>query len=302
MKNHTVHVIPLLIMVSVTVTVGLTVTAVSLISCSSAPSQSASLVLRGGKIATVDPSFSFVEAVAVSGDTIVAAGIDSDIEQYVGPNTKVIELKGRLVVPGLIDAHAHMLGYGTSLAELDLRGTMSFRQIVEMVAEKAETTSLGEWILGSSWDQNDWKAKEFPNHDILSKAVPDNPVWLIRVDGHAAIANDNAMKIAGISIRSKDPDGGEILRGPDGHPTGVFIDLATGMVSKHIPDPSPEQLKDALFVAAQRCCEAGLTGVHDAGVSPSTVGLYKHLIDHDRLSIRINAMIRPPGPDIWQII
>lgn len=297
MKNHTVHVIPLLIMVSVTVTVGLTVTAVSLISCSSAPQQSASLVLRGGKIATVDPSFSFVEAVAVSGDTIVAAGTDSDIEQYVGPNTKVIELKGRLVVPGLIDAHAHMLGYGTSLAELDLRGTTSFRQIVEMVAEKAKTTAPGEWISGNNWDQNDWEAKEFPNHDILSKAVPDNPVWLIRVDGHAAIANDNAMKIAGISIRSKDPDGGEILRVPDGHPTGVFIDLAMGMVSKHIPDPSPEQLEDALFVAAQRCCEAGLTGVHDAGVSPSTVGLYKHLIDHDRLSIRINAMIRPPGPD-----
>ena len=262
-------------------------------SCSSSV-KPADIVLRNGKIATVNESFDFAEAVAISGDTIIAVGADSDIGRFVGPNTKTIDLDGKLVVPGLIDAHAHMLSYGASLMELDFRGTTSYGQIVDMVAEKAKTVRPGEWITGSNWDHNDWESETFPTHDMLSKAVPGNPVWLTRVDGHAAIANRKALEIAGVTAQTKDPEGGEIMRDTAGNPTGVFVDNAMPLVSQYVPDLTPEQIREALAQAAKKCCAAGLTGVHDAGVSPAIVEQYKYLIDHDGLDIRINAMLHPP--------
>ncbi|MBN1290520.1 MAG: amidohydrolase [Candidatus Latescibacteria bacterium] len=265
-------------------------------SCSSAI-QPADLVLRNGKIATVNESFDFAEAVAVRGDTIIAVGDDTEIEKYIGPDTKTIDLDGKLVVPGLIDAHAHMLGYGTSLTELDFRGTTSFSQIVDMVAEKAKKTRPGEWITGSSWDQNDWENVKLPSHETLSQAVPDKPVWLTRVDGHAAIANRKALEIAGITNQTKNPEGGEIIRDSSGKATGVFVDNAMFLVSQYIPDPSSEQIREALAQAARKCCAAGLTEVHDAGVSPTIIEHYKYLIDNNELVIRINAMLHPPGSD-----
>lgn len=265
-------------------------------SCSSAI-QPADLVLRNGKIATVNESFDFAEAVAVRGDTIIAVGDDTEIEKYIGPDTKTIDLDGKLVVPGLIDAHAHMLGYGTSLTELDFRGTTSFSQIVDMVAEKAKKTRPGEWITGNSWDQNDWENVKLPSHETLSQAVPDKPVWLTRVDGHAAIANRKALEIAGITNQTKNPEGGEIIRDSSGKATGVFVDNAMFLVSQYIPDPSSEQIREALAQAARKCCAAGLTEVHDAGVSPTIIEHYKYLIDNNELVIRINAMLHPPGSD-----
>ena len=272
---------------------GVLIAAAALVSCGSSTIP-ADLVLRDGKIATVDRSFSIAEAVAVRGDTIVAVGRTADIERYIGPRTTVIDLGGKIVVPGLIDAHAHLPGYGISLTRLDFRGTTSFRKIIDMIAEKAKTSGPGEWIQGSSWDQNDWDTGELPSHEELSKAVPDNPVWIIRVDGHAAIANRKAMEIAGITARTKNPDGGEILRKPNGDPTGVFVDNAMDLVSEKIPDISPERLEEAIVMATDRCLATGLTSVHDAGTPVSTIGIYKKLIDSDRLGIRIYALLYPP--------
>jgi hypothetical protein len=267
------------------------------VSCKSSSPSSADMVLLGGKIATVDKSFSLAEAAAIKGDRIIKIGTNQEIAPYIGPNTHRIELQGMLVVPGLIDAHGHLTGYGISLTRLDFRGTTSFRQIVDMVAEKAKTTPAGEWILGSAWDQNDWDAKELPRHELLTRAVPDNPVWLTRVDGHAGLANRKAMELAGITAQTKDPEGGEIIRGSDGKPTGVFIDNAMEMVSGIIPDMPPERVREAIVMAAERCCAAGLTGIHDAGASPEIIGHYRYLIDHDRLPIRIYAMLSDPGSD-----
>ena len=267
------------------------------ISCGGPSVPPADIVLRSGKIATVDDTFSMAQAVAVSGDRIVKVGTDEDITPFIGDGTRVIELNGKLIVPGLIDAHAHLLGYGNALSTLDFRGTTSFRQIIDMVAEKAKTLTAGEWIIGRSWDQNDWEAGEFPFHDALSKDVPNHPVWLTRVDGHAGIANTKAMDIAGITTKSKDPDGGEILRKPGGEPTGVFIDHAMGLVSRHIPNATPEQRREALYQAAENCLSVGLTGIHDAGVSPGIIEQYKRLIDEGRLGLRIYAMLGNPGRD-----
>ncbi|MDP2982352.1 MAG: amidohydrolase [Candidatus Latescibacter sp.] len=269
----------------------------SIVSCSGAPVKPADLVLRGGKIATVDSVFFFAEAVAVSGDRIVKVGKSSEMKPYIGPGTQVIELDGKLVVPGLIDAHAHLPGYAEALAELDLRGTNLFQEIVDMVAKKAKTTLPGEWILGRSWDQNDWDSKEMPSHELLTKAVPNNPVWLVRVDGHAGIANKKAMEMCGITTQTPNLPGGEILRRKDGAPTGVFIDHAMHLVYSRIPDIPPERERKNLAAAAKNCLAAGLTGIHDAGVSPVTVEHYKYLIDHDRMGLRIYAMLSDPGVD-----
>lgn len=261
------------------------------LSCSGTSVPPADIVLRGGKIATVDEAFSMAQAVAVSGGKIVRVGSDADIEPYIGASTTVIGLAGRLAVPGLIDAHAHMLGYGAALASIDFRGVDSFDKLVAMVADKAKTLPPGEWIQGESWDQNLWEGGEFPFHDALSKAVHDHPVWLTRVDGHAGIANAKAMEIAGVTKASKDPSGGEILRKPGGEPSGVFIDRAMGLVGRHIPDMTDEQIMDALVAASDNCLSVGLTGIHDAGVSPGTIALYKRLIDEGRLNIRVWAML-----------
>jgi predicted amidohydrolase YtcJ len=269
----------------------------SFVSCSGAPAKPADLVLRGGKIATVDSVFSFTEAVAVSGDRIVKVGKTRDMKPYLGPKTQIIELGGKLVVPGLIDAHCHLPGYAEALAELDLRGTTGFIQIVDMVAERAKKTPPGEWILGRSWDQNDWENKEMPFHELLSKAVPSNPVWLVRVDGHAGIANKKAMDICGITAQSKNPSGGEILRDKSGAVFGVFIDHAMNLVYSHIPDTTPERERENLAAAVKNCLAAGLTGIHDAGVSSVTVEQYKYLIDHNRMGFRIYAMLSDPGVD-----
>jgi hypothetical protein len=255
----------------------------------------ADLVLWSGKVATVDREFSFAEAVAVRGDRIIAVGANRDAERLIVPETRVIELDGRLVVPGFIDAHAHLEGYALSLLHLDLRDTRSFAEIAGMVSAEARKHAPGEWILGRSWDQNDWEAKDMPTHGILTEAAPRNPVWLVRVDGHAGIANRAAMERCGITPRTISPEGGEILRAPDGSPTGVFVDAAMHLIALHIPEPSPERLADAIAAASDNCLAAGLTCVHDAGVSPETIALYKRLIDGDRLGIRVYAMLGDPG-------
>ncbi len=257
----------------------------------------ADLVLRGGKIATVDDAFSMAQAVAVRGDKFVFVGADNDVEPYIGPETKVIELEGKLVVPGLIDAHVHMMTYGMGLDALDFRGINNFPQIAEMVAEKAQQLKPGQWILGANWDQNDWEIKKLPTHHDLTQAAPDNPVWLIRVDVHAALANQKAMEFAGVTAQTVSPEGGEIHVDENGQPTGVFIDNAMALIEDKVPRPTTEQARAALANAAQQCLSVGLTGVHDAGVTPLDVENYKYLIDNDQLPIRVNAMLYDPGLD-----
>jgi predicted amidohydrolase YtcJ len=264
-------------------------------SCSGPKPEPADLVLRSGKVAVVDSAFTFARALAVRGDRIVFTGSIKDAEKYIGPQTRVIDLGGKLVIPGLIDAHVHLRGLGDALSRLDFRGTTSFQQIADMVAAEAKKSAPGEWIIGRSWDQNDWESNEMPTHDLLTKAAPDNPVWLTRVDGHAAVVNRKAMERAGITARSKSPSGGEILRDQSGQPTGVFVDAAMDLVGGRVSDRTPEQVEKSLELAAQRCLETGLTGVHDAGVSPGTIAIYKRLIDQGRLNLRLYGMLGDPG-------
>ena len=257
----------------------------------------ADLVLKGGKIATVDEAFSIAEAVAIKGDKFIFVGSNADVESFIGDGTEIIELEGKLAVPGLIDAHAHMPSFGASLENLNFVGTTSYQQIIDIIAEKVKTVDEGEWILGRGWDQNDWRDKRFPMHDALSRISPNNPVWLSRVDGHAGLANSKAMEIAGITAVTPDPEGGKIHHKADGSPTGVFVDNATDLVESKIPPLSTLRRRETLENAAKVCLAAGLTGVHDAGVDIEIIDDYKYLIDNDKPGVRIYAMLSDPGTD-----
>jgi predicted amidohydrolase YtcJ len=253
----------------------------------------ADLILHNARIYTVTSAQPVAEAVAVRGDRIVRVGRSSEVLALRGPATRVIDLQGATVVPGLADAHGHFLGLGQSLQRLDFRGTTSYDQIVEMVRKAAAQARPGEWILGRAWDQNDWPEKQFPTADKLDAAAPDNPVYLTRVDGHAGLANHRALAAGGVTRDTKDPAGGEIIRNKDGEPTGVLIDQAQGLVGARIPELSREQTIDALLRADAECRRLGLTMVHDAGVPPSLVEQgYKPLIDQGKLQTRLYVMLR----------
>ena len=253
--------------------------------------KTADLVIVGGKVATVDTDFSITEAVVVKNDKIIFVGTNEDAKGYIGSKTKVIELNGELVLPGLIDSHGHLTGYGKSLEHIDLVGTKSYREVIDLVKEKVETVKSGEWIRGRGWDQNDWDIKEFPHHQSLSKISPNNPVMLSRIDGHAILVNQKAMEIAGIDSNTLDPDGGKIFHESNGKPTGIFLDNAEILITDHIPKYSTEEIRGIIQNAANRCVEFGLTAMHDAGIPISRIDDYKFLIDVHKMPLRINAML-----------
>jgi predicted amidohydrolase YtcJ len=250
------------------------------------------LILHHARVYTVDDMQPNAEAIAIRGDRIAAVGSSAVILRLKGSSTRVIDVQGATILPGLQDAHGHFTSLGDSLRTLDLRGTTSYDQIVEMVRRRADRAQPGEWILGRNWDQNDWADKRFPTHEKLDTAAPNNPVYLTRVDGHAGLANRTAMQQAGLTTAVKDPDGGRIVRSASGDPTGVLVDRAQELVARAIPPVSREQLEEQILAADAECRRLGLTMVHDAGTNAATVEAYKRLIDAGRLQTRLYVMRR----------
>lgn len=257
----------------------------------SGPETPADMVIVNGTVATVDDDFSMAEAVAVSGGKIIFTGRNRIAKRFIGENTRVIDAAGMLVLPGLIDAHGHLHSLGEQLANLDINGTRSWEEIISRVEERVKTLKPGEWIVGGRWNQNEWPVREFPVHDELSRVSPDNPVYLTRVDGNSAFANRKAMELAGINRNTPDPAGGRFIRDSKGEPTGVLINQAMNYIKRILPVNTPE-MKEAKFrMAVQACIEAGLTGVHEAGVGPAEIAMYKDLIDRGELDMRVYAML-----------
>lgn len=199
------------------------------------------------------------------GPVVVRDGVLQPMGTEPSPGTRTVDLEGCLVVPGLQDAHGHLRGLGDALENVDLTGTKSFDEVVERVKAAAARTPKGEWVVGRGWDQNDWAVKDMPHHAELSAETPDHPVWLVRVDGHAGLANLLALRASGIVATTGAPEGGEILLDEDEEPSGVLVDAAMDLVSQ--PAATAEQLRRRLLAAQQRCLQAGLTCVHDAGVT-----------------------------------
>src|SRR6266849_9993689 len=271
---------------------------------------SADLVLRNGKIVTVDDGKPEAQAIAVTGDTIVAVGSNQEIQAYVGASTKVIDLKGALAVPGLIDAHAHFIDVGQAAMTLKLAAAKDWDDIVRMVGDAARQAKPGEWIIGRGWHQEKWlrpatpNVEGFPVHETLSHVSPDNPVLLTHASGHAVFANARAMAIAGITVTTADPPGGKILKDPSGNPTGLFNERAQGLIldalaadrAKRTPPQVEAELRKQIELASQEALSKGLTTVDDAGTRRETIALMKRLVDERRLPIRVWMMLREePG-------
>ena len=207
-----------------------------------------------------------------------------------------IDGKGQTLIPGLIDAHGHVLSYGLSLLRVDLVGAASESEASERVLDFAQANPAVEWIQGRGWNQVLWDNNEFPQKSSLDAVVNDRPVWLTRVDGHAAWANSLAMDLAGISDDTEDPVGGQILRDEDGRATGVFVDTAMSYIREQIPGTSFEEKKVALTIALNSLATYGITSVHDAGIGSSTIAAYKELVSEAPLPVRVYAMIAASDP------
>ncbi len=251
----------------------------------------ADMVLRGGRIATVDEAFTIHSAMAIEGDRIAWVGSDEGAEAYIGDNTRVIDLDGKLVLPGLADAHAHIYGLGQKLTNLDLPRGAQFEEIVGLVQRHVKIKTPGEWVIGGRWDQTVWPGKSFPNHAELSAVSPRNPVYLSRVDGNSALVNRAAMKLAGIDDDTPDPEGGKIIRDETGAPTGVLINRAMNLVKHLFPKKSETEYQESVVKALDHCTQLGLTSIHEAGINPWEIGNYKALIDADRIHVRVYAML-----------
>ncbi|HEX4959218.1 MAG TPA: amidohydrolase [Thermoanaerobaculia bacterium] len=246
----------------------------------------ADLILWHGVFYPVDAPGRVEGSLAVRGGRIVYLGADAGAEKLRGAQTRVIDLAGRAVTPGLIDAHSHLGGLGQALQQVDLTGAATYDEVVKRVREAAGGAPAGAWIRGRGWDQNRWPEKRFPTHEALSAAVPDHPVWLTRVDGHAALVNAKAMEVLKLDAATKDPSGGRFLRDGAGRPTGVMIDNAKGEMERRLPGPTLEERKRALVLAVRHCAALGLTTVTDMGISGADYEAYDALRRAGELPIR----------------
>ncbi len=270
-----------------------------------AKKKAADLVLLHGKIVTMDEKGGEAEALAVKGDRILKVGSEDQIKQYVGPSTKVIDLEGKLAVPGFIDSHAHFLGLGKAKMQLDLRDVRNWEEIISIVAEAAGKAQVGEWITGSGWHQEKWdtipkpNVEGYPTHEALSRETPDNPVLLTHASGHMVFANAKAMELAGVDADTRSPSGGTILKDNEGNPTGMFRESAAGLIhrakSKSEAQRTPEQERAELLkqieLAQDECIAKGITTFHDAGSSFDEIDLLKTLAEEGKLKLRLWVMI-----------
>ncbi len=255
----------------------------------------ADLVVRNANIYAVAAGQPKARALAVRGARIVAVGGDADVRGLIGPRSRVLDLRGKTVLPGLVDAHGHMLNLGNRLSDVDVVGTSSYAGVIARVVERAKATPKGEWILGRGWDQNDWPETAMPDHAALSRAVPDHPVRLTRIDGHATLVNWQAMELARITRATRDPPGGAILHDAQGEPTGLLVDNATGLVNSIIPPITQAERERRLLDAMRECARLGLTMVHDAGIGEAEWAAYRTLLARGTFPIRIYAMARAGG-------
>ncbi|MBI3505921.1 MAG: amidohydrolase [Proteobacteria bacterium] len=273
------------------------------------PAGGADLVLRNGVFVTMDDDRPRASAVAIDGGRIVAVGHDRDIFPWTGPKSRIVDLRGRAVLPALTDGHAHLSGLGLAMISADLGGCVSADDCARRLLPSLASAPRGGWIQGEGWDQNLFPDKQFPRSGALDRVVSDRPVWLSRIDGHAGWANATALRLAGVTAATRDPEGGRILRDETGAPTGVLVDAAQGLVSRLIPEPSVEDRKAAILRAQERVLKEGLTEVHEMAIDSATVRAYRELEREGRLRLRVYAFLhvdskagldellsRPPEP------
>jgi hypothetical protein len=267
-------------------------------------SEKADMVINNGIIYTMDDFYPLAEAVAIRDGKIIAVGSEYAVGSYIGSETKVLDLNGKTMVPGLIEGHGHFMGLGYAKMRLDLSTVNNYDELVDMVADAVIEAEPGEWILGRGWHQSKWDpepvplVKGFQTHEKLSKVSPDNPVWLTHASGHAAFGNAKAMEIAGVTAETEFGFGGEIIKDLQGNPTGVFNERAQGLISKHVEFEGEESSQRALELAVKACLENGITSFQDAGSGSSSIQAYRDGLSADALRVRLYVMLSSRDPEL----
>jgi predicted amidohydrolase YtcJ len=249
-----------------------------------------------GNIYTANDEQPRAEAIVVKGDRIVFAGSNEQAKNLATETARTIDLRGRTVLPGLTDAHCHIFGIGEREVQLNLEGTDTRAAFLAKVKERVAKTPKGEWVTGRGWIETHWKPATFPTAADLDKIAPDHPVFLTRADGHAAVANTAALRIAGITSDTAAPFGGEILKEKSsGAPTGMLIDKAMELVEKHIPAPTSADREKAFLLGAQRSIELGWTQVQNAGSSIEESEIMRRAIGSGQVKLRVYNAVSGPG-------
>jgi len=262
----------------------------------------ADLVFKNGNIYTVNEARPKAEAVAIKDDRIVFFGSNREAQQYVGKQTRVIDLNGKTMVPGMTDAHHHLSGVGFREMTLNLEGVTSLQEFLARVKERVDQKKLGEWISGRGWIETFWTPPVFPTRWDLDKVAPNNPVILTRADGHGTVVNSAALKIAGIGKNTRSPFGGEISRDKgSGEPNGMLLDAAQDLVRRHLPATSAADAEQAIMLAVKRDISLGWTQVQDPGGSYAEVGLDSKLYSEGKIKLRIYKAVSAPGKEAQRL-
>jgi predicted amidohydrolase YtcJ len=257
--------------------------------------ETADMVFKNGNIYTVNERQPHAEAIAVKGSRIIFVGSNSEVKRYEGKGTRVVDLKGRTVVPGMTDAHNHLIGVGLREMTLNLEGTTSLEDFLAKVKARVEKAKPGEWITGRGWIETFWKPPVFPTRQDLDKVSPNNPIFLDRADGHGAVVNSAALKIAGVDRNTPNPFGGEISKDKSGEPNGMLLDNAQDLVTRHIPPTTPAEYEQAVLLGVKREMELGWCQIQDAGGSYADVALYRKLYDQGKIKLRIYKAVHGPS-------
>jgi predicted amidohydrolase YtcJ len=266
-------------------------------------SNSADLVFINGNIYTVNEKQPRAEAIAVKGDRIVFVGTNADAKRFEDAGTRVIDLHGETVLPGMTDAHYHFIGVGQREMNLNLEGITNLEDFLAKVKLRVDQAKPGEWVTGRGWIETFWKPPVFPTRWDLDKIAPNNPVFLTRADGHGAVANSAALRIGGVAKDTKDPFGGQILRDKQtGEPTGMLLDNAQSAVARHIPQPNAADIAQAMVLANDRSVMLGWTQIQDPGGSYRDVDLYKKLYGEGKLKIRVYKAVYGPGSEAQRLL
>ena len=260
--------------------------------------QKADMIIHNGVIYTMNDLNPITEAVAVGDGKIIALGKYRDLDPLINAKTKIINLSGAMMTPGIIEGHGHFYGLGLAKMQLDLSKTESYQDLIDMVSDAVRNSNPGEWILGRGWHQSKWSdnkddfVKGFQTHDRLSEVSPNNPVWLKHASGHAGFANQNAMDIANVNRETEFGFGGEIIKDLSKEPTGVFNERAQGLISSHIDNNLSEDSDiRAIELAVKTSLENGITSFHDAGTGKKTIEILREAINRGILKVRIYAML-----------
>ena len=269
----------------------------------SGAAEAADIVFKNGNIYTVNERQPRAEAVAVKAGKIIFVGSNKDAKAYEGKSTRVVDLKGNTVVPGLTDSHYHLSGVGAREMNLNLEGITTLEAFLAKVKERIDRAKPGEWVTGRGWIETFWKPPVFPTRWDLDKISPNNPVALVRADGHATVANSAAIKIANVTRDTPNPFGGEIMKDKQtGEPNGMFLDRAQGMVGARGSARGPGDAEQEILLGVKRSVELGWCQIQNAGSSFSEVALLKKLYGEGKIKLRIYEAIRGPGADAQRLL